>query len=155
MINWIDILSPRLRQLHRDWMHFRGNDLMPSVGDYNAFASVDTVEAAATVSTAVILPAEGGPLFKHIGLHLANLLPDCRPGLRFVELKPPVLRAAVTAPYHRIASSRQPEVRRNRGADGASDFEILLLPFSDAKLNVRVIHAIYDLAGINWKGAFA
>ncbi len=154
MINWIDILSPSLRQLHQDWIHYRGNFLMPGVSDYNAFAGLDSVAQAGAVSTAVLLPAEGGPLFKHIGLKLINVLPDCRPGMRFSELKPPVTRAAITAPYHRIVSSRQPEVRRSRGSDGY-DFEMLLLPFSDSKLHVRIIHAVYDLAGIDWKKAFA
>lgn len=154
MINWIDILSPKLRQLHQDWMHYRGNHLMPSVSAYNAFASIENVERASTVSTAVLLPAEGGPLFKHIGLHLTNVMPDCKPGMRFSELRSPVVRAAVTGPYHRITTSRQPEVRRNRGSNGANDFEMLLLPFSDNKLHVRIIHAVYDLAGIDWKKAF-
>lgn len=155
MINWIDILSPKLRQLHQDWIYYRGNHLMPRVGDYNAFASIESVEATASVSASVILPAEGGPLFKHLGPQLTNILPDCRSGMRFSDLKSPVIRAAVTGPYHRIVASRQPEVRRNRGSDGSRDFEMLLLPFSDNKLHVRIIHAVYDLAGIDWKKAFA
>lgn len=154
MINWIDILSPKLRQLHQDWIHYRGNFLMPGVSAYNAFAGIESVTEADTVSTAVLLPAEGGPVFKHIGLHLTNVLPDCKPGMRFSELRSPVTRAAVTAPYHRIATSRQPEVRRYRGS-GGYDYEMLLLPFSDNKLHVRIIHAVYDLAGIDWKKAFA
>jgi len=153
MINWIDILSPKLRQLHQDWMHYRGNFLMPGVGTYNAFAGIESVTEADAVSTAVLLPAEGGPLFKHIGLQLTNVLPDCKPGMRFSELRSPITRAAVTAPYHRIVASRQPEVRRNRGS-GGYDYEMLLLPFSDNKLHVRIIHAVYDLAGIDWKKAF-
>ncbi|QDO97160.1 hypothetical protein FNB15_07700 [Ferrovibrio terrae] len=154
MINWIDILSPKLRQLHQDWIHYRGNFLMPSVTDYNAFASVETVEESSASSAAVLLPAEGGPVFKHIGLHLTNIIPDCKPGMRFAELRSPVTRAAVTAPYHRIVTARQPEVRRNRGSHGAPDFEMLMLPFCDARLHVRIIHTIYDLAGIDWKRAF-
>lgn len=154
MINWIDILSPKLRQLHQDWIHFRGNFLMPGVSDYNRFAGIETVEQADAATVAVLLPPEGGPLFKHVGLHLINVMPDCKPGMRFAELRSPVTRAAVTAPYHRIVSTRQPEVRRNRGSDGAPDFEMLLLPFCDSKLHVRIIHAVYDLAGIDWKRAF-
>lgn len=154
MISWIDILSPKLRQLHQDWIHFRGNFLMPGVSDYNAFASADAVERAGGSSAAVLLPPDGGPLFKHIGSDLGRILPDCKSGMRFAELTSPVTRAAVTAPYHRIVSTRQPEVRRHRGSDGAPDFEMLLLPFSDNKLHVRIIHAVYDLAGIDWKKAF-
>jgi hypothetical protein len=154
MINWIDILSPGLRQLHQDWIHYRGHHLMPGVSDYNAFASIDTVETAADASVAVIMPTEGGPVFKHVGAALSAILPDCRSGLRFADVKPPVTRAAITSPYHRIVSNRQPEVRRNRGSGFGADFEMLLLPFSDNKLNVRVVHTIYDLGGIDWKKAF-
>ena len=154
MINWIDILSPKLRQLHQDWMHFRGNFLMPSVSDYNRFARIDSVEQSGAASAAVLLPPEGGPLFKHIGDELTDILPDCKPGMRFAELRSPVTRAAVTSPYHRIAGSRQPEVRRNRGIGSDVDVEMLLLPFCDTRLHVRIIHAVYDLAGIDWKKAF-
>lgn len=155
MINWIDILSPKLRQLHQDWIHYRGNHMMPGVGDYNAFASIDSVTEAGAASTAVLLPAEGGPVFKHVGGQLYDVLPDCKSGMRFTDLKSPMVRTAVTAPYHRIVTSRQPEIRRNRGSGDAADFELLLLPFSDNKLRVRIIHGVYDLAGIDWKKAFA
>lgn len=157
MINWIDILSPKLRQLHQDWIHYRGSYLMPGVQHYNSFAAAPTVEDAQRFSVTVILPAEGAPVFKHIGEGLINLMPDCKPGMRFTELKSPVIRAVVTQPFHRIVNSRQPETRRGRRDTSAvgHDHEMLLLPFSDTKLHVRIVHAVYDLAGIDWKKAFA
>ncbi|MFN4165232.1 MAG: hypothetical protein ACK4FJ_07660 [Ferrovibrio sp.] len=157
MINWIDILSPRLRHLHRDWIHFRAHNLMPAVGDYNGFARAEAVEAAQRHSATVILPAESGPLFKHVGDGLNGVLPSCRSGMHFSDLASPVLRAALTGPFHRIASSRQPEARRShtRGGNETSDYEMLLLPFCDSRLRVCIIHAVYDLAGIDWKRAFA
>ena len=154
MINWIDILSPKLRKLHGDWIHFRGPHLMPSVTDYNTFARAESVDQASDHSASVILPAEGGPLFKHVGPDLCAALPGCAPGMRFSDISSPAHRAAVTAPFHRIVSSRQPEVRRRRG-NSERDFEMLLLPFCDNKLRVCIIHCIVDLAGIDWKRAFA
>lgn len=156
MINWIDILSPKLRDLHQDWIHYRGTFLMPGLQHFNNFAASPNVEDAERFSVTVILPAEGAPVFKHIGDGLINLMPDCKPGMRFTELRSPVVRATVTQPFHRITTSRQPEARRGRGNTGvARDHEMLLLPFSDNKLRVCIVHAIYDLAGIDWKKAFA
>lgn len=160
MINWIDIVSPHLRQLHRDWMYYRGTYMMPEVQAYNAFADIDTVSEAAAISATVVLPAEGSPAFKHVGAALADILPGCRSGMKFTEITAPLARAAATGPFLRICHSRQPEARRLPGSrirngDLPHDNELLLLPFGDRKLRVCIIHAVYDLGGINWKKAFA
>lgn len=158
MINWIDILSPKLRQLHRDWVHYRGTLLMPAVGDYNSFVRAPAAEAADDFAIAVLLPADGAPVFKHVGSGLAAVMPDCRSGMKFTDLKSPVLRTTVTQPFLRVGHSRQPEARRSRHdttTAAARDHEMLLLPFSDSRLRVCIIHAVYDLAGIDWKRAFA
>jgi hypothetical protein len=159
VINWIDIVSPRLRQLHRDWLHYRGSFMMPEVQAYNAFADIDTVTEAAPVSATVVLPAQGQPVFKHVGAALRDTLPGCRSGMSFAELAPPLTRAAATGPFMRITHSRQPEARRLHGSHAGNDVprdnEMLLLPFGDSKLRVCIVHAVYDLGGINWKKAFA
>lgn len=154
MIKWIDILSPRLRHLHRDWLHFRAHNLMPAVADYNGFARVEAVASIQQYSAMVIMPAVGEPQFKHVGDGLGGVLPAYSSGMRFSDLASPVMRAALTGPFHRIATSRQPETRRGNTRGGeTSDYEMLLLPFCDSRLRVCIIHAVYDLAGIDWKRA--
>lgn len=157
MINWIDILSPALRQLHKDWVYFRGASLMPSVSQYNHFINSPTVKEAHSVTATVLLPADEPAVFRHIGPKLAGLFPGCRAGMKFTEFQSSITRAALTRSFLRVAASRQPEARRTRDdltTAAKSDHEILLLPFSDNKLQVRIVHAIYDLGGIDWKRAF-
>ncbi len=157
MTGWIDILSPTLRKLHADWLIFRGNFMMAQVGNFNTFAQIDTVTAVEPTSATVILPAQGPPIFKHVGGLLSQMLPGCQSGMSFTDLRSPLSRATATAPFLRVCTSRQPEARRfgrNTATEVNLDCEMLLLPFSDRKLRVCVIQAVYDLSGINWKKAF-
>ncbi|MBX3454406.1 hypothetical protein [Ferrovibrio sp.] len=157
MSGWIDVLSPSLRKLHNDWLLFRGNFMMPDVQDFNTFANAPEVMAIEAASATVMLPMQGDPIFKHVGGLLLDLLPDCRSGMSFGAMRSPISRAAVIGPFMRIARSRQPETRRLQRSSAIEvkhDCEILLLPFADRKLRVCVVHAVYDLSGINWKKAF-
>jgi hypothetical protein len=159
VINWIDIVSPHLRRLHRDWMLYRGTEMMPELQFFNAFADGEAANEAADASATVVVPIEGSPVFKHVGAALGAALPACRSGMRFADIASPLSRAAVTGPFLRICHSRQPEARRMPGSRTGDDVprnnELLLLPFGDRKLRVCIVHAVYDLGGINWKKAFA
>lgn len=157
MNGWIDIISPALRNLHRDWILFRGNFMMPEVQSFNQFADIDAVSAIAPASATVMLPAQGAPIFKHVGALLTDLLPDCSSGMLFSDLRSPISRAAATEPFLRLCRSRQPEARRLQSSHATRvkhDHEMLLLPFADHKFRVCVVFAAYDLSGINWKKAF-
>ena len=55
-----------------------------------------------------------------------------------------VIRSSVSAPFYRVIRSRQPECRRGRHPHGRGmgDYEELVLPFDDGRMNVRLVHAL-------------
>lgn len=115
---------------------------MVDIRDYNHFAS----EAPLAHSACILLPNEGGPVFKFVGSTLDQVLPSCRDGMRFSEIPSTIGRASLTAPFHRVRSSRQPDCFRGQYASsgGYGRFEQLLLPFGNAQLKVCLVHAVYD-----------
>ncbi|MBM3549510.1 MAG: hypothetical protein FJX54_21440 [Alphaproteobacteria bacterium] len=144
MIRWLDIASPTLRKVHQAWLGFRGTRLMARVSDYNSFV----VHAPPEMSMSVILPMDGSsPMIKHAGSTVRGAMPGIESGLRFDDIMlGPAERTALSVPFHRTASGRQPEARRGawRIPGENRDFEQLLLPFDNDHLRVVVVHAVFE-----------
>jgi hypothetical protein len=157
MIKWIDIISPRLKALHQEWMALRESQIMPHLGSYNRFATSATGMIEAVRSICVVAPPDGKPIVKHIGSELQPLMPACRNGMRLCDACSPAERNPVVLQLPRVLMSRQPESRRSRQRLGGEtrEIEVLFLPFGDDRLRVCLVHVIYDLAGVDWKRAFA
>ena len=146
IIRWIDIVSPTLQAIHRDWLRLRVG-IMVSVRDYNSFATSPNSEAVAGETLYVTIAADdGSATLRYAGKNLAGIVPECRPGMNLIEIRSPVERSAFVQPFFDVRSSRQPECRRgmNRRDGDGSRYEVLMLPFADAATNVRLIHAVYD-----------
>jgi hypothetical protein len=154
MIKWIDVVSPPLRALHQEWIRLRGAQLMPKVTEYNDFAELEPARAASALSTFVLFPADGsGPVFRHVGAQVPEPLGRCAAGTRLSALTSPLERASVL-PFQRVCTSRQPHAQRGQAGPGAwaKDHEMLLLPFSDGRLRVCLVHAVFDTGGSGGKG---
>ncbi len=142
MIGWIDIKSGFLRAVHQRWCQLRGPRLMADIRDYNHFAA----QTPMGHSACILVPNEGGPVFKFIGQTLDQVLPNCRDGMRFAEIPSSIGRTTLTSPFHRVRTSRQPDCFRGQyqSSAGKGRFEQLLLPFGNAQLKVCLVHAVYE-----------
>jgi len=143
MVRWIDIVSPRLRNIHRAWCDLRGRNLIPHLHDYNRFLPA----APERDSVCAVFPAQGRPpSFRNVGASLTPRFPDLRNGLAFSEIRSIVVRTTVTVPFHEVCASRQPDCRRGTLGMPAvgHPFEQLLIPFGDDRLRVCLVHAVFD-----------
>lgn len=144
-INWIDITSPALREVHKLWCEQRGAALNPHLKQYNAF--VVRIEQNASLSA--IFPAGNvAPAFRSVGVTVLQDYPDLKGGMSFDKIQPIIVRTLLTVPFHEVRTSRQPSCRRGRfGPHGRGrDFEQLLLPFGDDRLRVCLIHAVFQFS---------
>ncbi|GAB4176180.1 MAG: hypothetical protein OHK0024_13420 [Thalassobaculales bacterium] len=145
-VGWIDIVSPTLRRLHQAWCELRGPQHMAHLNDYNAFVAPLDIEYAACV----LVPGDGGsPWFRHVGPRLQPIMHGCKAGTGFHDIASQVVRAAVTAPFHRVISGRQPDCRRGQYVvlGRTQGYEQLLLPFANNAMRVCAVQALYDMSG--------
>jgi hypothetical protein len=149
LISWIDIVSPQLRSVHQEWIKLRRAWIMPSVGDYNAFATAMS-EGISERSALILVPQNGRkPTFKYVGSEARMFLQDCAEGVSLSHISSALRRQAITSPLLRVCESRQPECRRLvrlANPQGISP-ELLLLPFGDHDRKVCVVHMIYECRG--------
>jgi hypothetical protein len=157
MIKWIDILSPRLRAIHQDWMALRDAYIMPHLRDYNRFISSPLLASDAGKAVCIVAPVDGKPVVRSVGGKLEAVLPSCRNGMRLADACPAIHRNPLALQLPRVLQSRQAETRRGRYRAGrdVGEFEVLFLPFGDDGLRVCLVYAIYDFAAVDWKRVFA
>jgi hypothetical protein len=146
MINWVDIVSPRLRAVHQAWIGLRSSHLMPDVRQYNQFAGSSLMEGLVRYSTMVVIPPDGSsPVFKHVGGALGSLLPTMQAGSKVADLGSPLIRHEAVTLFKRVCGARQPDTRRGVQRNGL-EFEHIILPFGDGAFRVCVVCGVYDLA---------
>jgi hypothetical protein len=155
-IAWIDIASPELRIVHQEWIRIRGSKMMPTMADHQNFLVTAPVHAGRERSAALTIADHGAvPVFRVIGPAVAHLQGGCLAGDRITDMASMVDRVNVALPFTKIVSTRQPACRRQQPtARDAQGHEVLMLPFGDAGMRVRLIHAVYDLKGVDWKRFF-
>lgn len=144
-MNWIDIVSPRLRAHHQSWMELRGADIMPHLRTYNGFYPLVPDALSASMAKPADKPS---PLFRQIGEKVTFVFPGCAAGIEFSSIMPGATRVAVTVPFLRVIRSRQPDCRRASYRAGlqSGEFEQLLLPFGNNRMQVCLIHSIFHLS---------
>ena len=154
-IAWIDIASQSLRTVHQEWIRQRGSKLLPSYADYETFALSAAAAPLLDRSAFLVVPPDEAPVFRRIEPAVARLVGGCSAGDRVTAMRSMVDRVNVAQPFLNVVSTRQPLCRRQQpNAKGQNAHEVLLLPFSDGGLKVRLIHAVYDLNGVDWKRFF-
>lgn len=154
-IGWIDIASPDLRAVHQEWIRLRGSRILPTLDDFENFARSAGAMAARDRSASVLVPSNDTPVFRQIGSAVARLVGGCTPGDRISAMRSMVDRVNIAQPFQKVVSTRQPICRRQQpNAKGENAHELLMLPFSDGGFKVRLIHAVYDLKGVDWKRFF-
>lgn len=144
-VKWIDIVSPRLREVHRIWCDLRGAHLLPHLRNYNMLLPA----VRDRDSLCAVFPArESAPAFRSVGVHVTAWFPELHAGLRFSDIRSVMVRTAVTVPFHSVCSERQPDCRRGLIGSGSArlPYEELLLPFGDDRLRVCLVHAVFDVA---------
>jgi|GEM_PF-2997096 len=153
MMQWIDIVSPRLRSVHQEWIKRRSASLMPDLRIYNDFASQPPAHLAHDVAVTALVPAAEMPIVRHVGQKLASMLSSCRNGISFADLVTPTEQTAIVMPVQRACRTRQPECRRMASrTPGEKGIEMLVLPFGDGGVHVRVVHVIFDHPTLPWRG---
>jgi hypothetical protein len=154
-IGWVDIVSPRLRALHQEWIRWRGSKMMPGLPDYKGFLITEAATLTAPFTASVAVPSDAdSSLIRHVAPPVAGLMGGCQTGQRLLDLTSMVDRVRVAQPFRRIVAGRQPECRRQPPGRSDQGHEALLLPFGDGGLKVRLIHAAFDIDGIDWKRFF-
>jgi hypothetical protein len=144
-VRWIDIVSPHLREIHREWCGLRGAHLVPHLRLYNAFLP----SVPARDSVCAVFPASAAaPSFRSVGANPLRCFAGLRDGRLFTEIASVVERTALTVPFHEVRTARQPDCRRGTVGDPQRGraFEQLLVPFADDHLRVCLVHAVFDLA---------
>lgn len=154
-IAWIDIASQSLRTIHQEWIRQRGSKMLPSFADYEAFTHSTAAAPLLDQSAFLVVPPNEAPVFRRIEPAVARLVGGCTPGDRVTAMSSMVDRVNVAQPFLKVVTTRQPLCRRQQpNAKGDNAHEVLMLPFSDGGLKVRLIHAVYDLRGVDWKRFF-
>lgn len=154
-IAWIDIASPDLRAVHQGWIRLRGSRILPTLEDYEGFVRGAGAIAARDRCASVLVPPNDTPIFRQIGSVVAKLVGGCVSGDRINAMRSMVDRVNIAQPFQKVVTARQPICRRQQpNAKGQNAYEVLMLPFSDGNLKVRLIHAVYDLKGVDWKRFF-
>jgi hypothetical protein len=154
-IAWIDIASPSLRSVHQEWIRQRGSKLLPTFADYEAFTQSNAVSSLEDRAASLLVPPNDAPVFRRIQPSVARLVGGCTPGDRVTAMSSMADRVNIAQPFLKVVSTRQPLCRRQQpNARGENAHEVLMLPFSDGGLKVRLIHAVYDLKGVDWKRFF-
>lgn len=154
-IAWIDIASPTLRSVHQEWIRLRGSRILPTLNDYESFSRSAAAAATRDRTASLMVPPNDTPVFRRIEPAVARLVGGCGPGDRITAMSSMVDRVNVAQPFQKVVSMRQPICRRQQpNARGENAHEVLMLPFGDGGLKVRLIHAVYDLKGVDWKRFF-
>jgi hypothetical protein len=154
MTTWVDIVSVRLRTVFQHWSHFRAARPVPHVDDYPRFAKANTIESASNSSVVLLAsPDRAKWPVVHTGSAVRKMLPNLHPGEMFQDGQLPYARIGLANwPF---ATARTAAISCERGCLGYGaeqwDFEVLVLPFSDDRNKVGIVHTVFDIPRTPWQ----
>ena len=152
MIGWIDIVSPRLRKVHQQWLWRRGPALIPHMEEYEAFSAA--ARAAEDFAIVMFMSSDqSNGLVMQAGDEIQLVLPGLAVGKPFGSRQLPRQRIGLALWPAMACKTGQPLCERGLIDNCGSqvDFEVLTLPFANNQEKTGMVYTVFDIPRTAWR----